>query len=108
MTLNKILNEREREQLVSFNNNESLKNAVKKVLLYNIYGSEVMQPGELLEKETSWIYALPNENVKATDEEIGKMVRIRVSALTFLEDAFKALEAYQPEVVTEEEVNPGV
>ena len=77
-------------------------------MLHSIYYEEKLVAGEPSSKEETWVYALPMSNVKVTDEEIGKMIRIKVEALSFLETAFTKLEKYHVEVLPEESSNPAV
>ena len=109
MVLNKILSEQEKKQLVSFNDNELLKGAVKKVLLYSIFGSEQLEAGEAPTMDKHWVYGLPTLDLKVTDDEVGRMVRIKVSAMSFLEEAFKELEGFNVEIKDiEKEENPAL
>ena len=109
MQLNRILSESEKKQLVDFNKNEVLKGAVKKVLLYNIYGSESMEAGETPAQDKHWVYGMPTLDMKVSDEEVGRMVRVKVSALSFLEDAFRELESFNVEIGEQaEEENPAI
>jgi hypothetical protein len=92
-------------------NNETAFNAIKKVLLYSVYYSGVLKPGEnpdflrnfflsiLIEPRTGQEYKLNNE-------ELGQKLRARVEALAILDDGFKKLaQMAVAEAPKEEEKN---
>lgn len=100
------LSPNEKSRLIAFNSDEVMKEAVKKVLLFNIYNAECLKEGEPIGLDKHWVYGIDTPH--STDEEVGKRVRSKVSAMGFIEDAFKELEAYHTEILPEEEINQAV
>ena len=100
------LNANEKSRLIAFNSDPVMKEAVKKVMLFNIYQAECLKEGEPVGLDKQWVYAFDTKD--STDEQVGKRLRIKVSAMSFVEDAFKELEQYHVEVAQEEPSNPAV
>lgn len=103
----KFLDVVEISKLIMFNADEKLKDAVKKMLLYFVYNSEILRPGESAGIEKHWVYGVL-QDPKISDEEIGKNVRAKVYALGLLEEAFKEISKFTPEEEPKEEKNPAV
>jgi hypothetical protein len=100
------LNPNEVSRLIAFNSDPVMREAVKKVLLFNIYNAETLKEGEPVGLDKHWVYGIDTRD--STDEEVGKRVRTKISAMSFIEDAFKTLGEYHTEIVPEEEVNQAV
>lgn len=107
MTLTKSLNETERAKLVLFNKDEILKGAVEKVLLSAIYNMGTLTVGEPAGEDRNWAYAC--DHGQASDEEVGRSLRIKITALSYLENAMKELASFQDEIKEiKEDENPAL
>ena len=108
MTLNKSLNDNERAKLVIFNKDEVLKNAVQKVLLSAIYNTGTLGEGEPAGEDKNWCYSCDFDG-QATDEVVGQRLRVKIAALSHLENAWKELNAFQDEIKeVKEDENPAL
>lgn len=107
MTLTKSLNETEKAKLVLFNKDEVLKGAVEKVLLSAIYNMGTLTEGEPAGEDKNWAYGCDNGLI--SEEEVGKRLRVKITALSYLESAWKELGAFQEEIKeVKEEENPAI
>lgn len=100
------LSPNEKSRLIAFNSDPVMREAVKKVLLFNIYQAETLKEGQPIGLDKHWVYNIDTSH--STDEEVGKRVRTKVAAMAFIEDAFKELEQYHTEVLQEEPTNPAI
>jgi hypothetical protein len=107
MQLSKLISPLEQSKLIQLNDDTVLKEAIKKVLLYNIYNAETLTPGEPVGLDKHWVYGLDRED-KLSDEEVGKKVKIKIAAMAMLEDAFMTLGNYRAEVKLEGDENPAL
>lgn len=105
--MHEYLSPEEKSRLIAFNQDEGTKNAVKKVLLYSIYQAETLKKGEPAGLDKNWVYGVDQDG-QATDEEVGKKVRIKIAALAFIESAFEEVGNYRAEVTPSEEPNPAL
>lgn len=101
-----ILNSEEIARVIMFNNDVATKNAIKKLLLADIYNSGTKGSGDVVTR--NWAYNLVPQDKPISDTELGQSLRAMVMGLSFLEEAFKRLETYQTKKELEEETNPAV
>ena len=107
--MDKYLSSTEKEMVVSFIKNEKMAEAVKKVLLYAIYGNGTLIPDEKAMPTQNFALALyfGHQNEKISNETLGEDLRACATGITMLESAFnKMIEiALPPEVVENKKVN---
>lgn len=101
-----FLSPEEKGRVIRFNVDTATKNAVEKVLLYNIYNAEVLKPGKPAGVDLNWVYGIADP--QKTDEEVGRMLKVKVEALKFLKYAWDEIEKYVAEVENKEDENPAV
>ena len=88
------LNQAEQERLEVFYDDEVMREAVKKVLLANIYQAGVLKKGESA-NDKNWAYNLGGLNdMVMDDEKVGHMLKITSKALGVVGDAFTRLSAF--------------
>ena len=102
------LDANEKSRLIVFNKDEVLKNAVKKVLLHNIFFSELLKAGKPVDLDRHWIHSIVGNGRKESDEVIGRMTRITAEASSLLEEGFKDLNRFTSDVEDTDEANPAV
>ena len=104
-----ILTDVEQELVTSFNENEALKEAVRKVLTQSIYEMGVSKKGKKRAANINWMLKFtPAWNAglqTATAESVGLKVMVAAEALAQLENAFERLSDYKKVVETKETIN---
>lgn len=105
------LNEQEKSALKSFITNETAVEAVKKVLLADIFNAGVVVKDKPAEPRRNWVYGLimneTGQDYKITNEELGEKVRAIVEGTRALELAFKEMEKLKDEPAFVEKIeNP--
>lgn len=99
MDFNLILNDQERAKIELFVADELLFEAVRKVVLFGIYGNGVMEPG--VKHDPSQNFALAqvfralNQGLPISDDELGQNLRAQAAGIKLLEVAFGQLENIQ-------------
>lgn len=104
------LNEKEVEKIIQFNNDEVMKQAVKKVMLSGIYESGTLKAGEPA-NDTNWAYSLGGQMVpdgSLDDAQLGSLLRATAKGIGYLEDGFKRLSEIKKPEKSEEDENPAV
>lgn len=85
------LTELEHTLVEAFFNNETQRDAVKKVLLHGIYKNGVMTAGQKHNANENWVYSLPwkadGQNT-VSNEQLGAEVRAIAEALRAIETVF--------------------
>lgn len=105
--LNARLSDAEKEYLFQFCQNEAMVLAVEKVMLYALYQMGTLQKGDEKILDVNWAF-LPH-NTNTTDEMLGRDLRAKIAALSFMEDAFNQVRRFGTKSVTEEEMpNPAL
>lgn len=108
-----FLTPEEKSRVIMFNQDEALKNAVRKIMIADIYSKGV--PGS--SDTSNWAYNLVyGQNDRGqlidngrTNEQLGELLRGTVMGLSLLETAFKAIDKYKAEVeAPKEEINKAV
>lgn len=92
-----FLSQIEQEKVTAFLNDPILKEAIRKILLRPVYVSGVMAPGkpaEALKNFALNVYKSQNEvqNEMYSDEELGKIIKVKRMAVELVEEGFKQLE----------------
>ena len=100
-----FLNELEKSELTRFSENEVLFNAVKKVLLHEIYGQGKLEEGKDPEEHINWVFSLymneMGQEFKQTNEELGEKVRACIEGIRTVQLAFKKIKELRPIVIIE-------
>jgi hypothetical protein len=91
---NYFLNESEVSALRAFNANPTMKDAVKKVLLDNIYGQDVMKAGIAADPLHSRALVIVQESFKEDNQVIGQRLRAFAEAVSLLEHGFNNLDKF--------------
>ena len=93
-----MLNEIEKAKINQFLEDEVMKEAVKKVLLADIYDNGVLKEGEPANKQ-NWVFGLvmneAGQDYKQTNEEIGEKLRACIEGIRAVELGFKHLEEFK-------------
>ena len=101
------LTEKEKLELKKFINNKAQVEAVKKVLLTDIYGVGTIEKGKPVHARRNWVFGLmmneAGQNFKVTNDELGQNVRGCIEGIRAVELAFKEMEKLMdaPEEVKE-------
>lgn len=103
------LNELEKQKINQFLEDEVMSNAVKKVILADIYGSGVQEAGEP-DKQQNWVFGLVMDEMgrdyKQTNEELGEKLRACVEGIRTVQLAWKHLESLKPiNIETKPQIN---
>lgn len=103
------LNEIEKEKLAAFNDDEIMKEAVRKVLLEGILECGVVKEGVEFDGR-NWAYNLGGLNDFAMDDAVlGGLLKATTKGIGYLEDGFKRLSEHKREIpLKEEDSNPAV
>ena len=91
MNMNKILDEQEETYVQQFYENEQMREAVKKVLLYPLYGNGVMKKGQSENTSKNWVFSVMGN----TNENLGALVRARAEGIHMIEEGFKLLSKFK-------------
>ena len=96
-TVREILSEGEVQQLGTLENNPELKEALRKLLLFPIYYSGTLQKGESINPMVNWLFGLvaKRDGATATDEQIGRDLRIQHAAVNLVEFAFDEIAKFK-------------
>ena len=102
------LSKGEKEKLIVFNEDDVMKEAVRKVLLAGIYYTGVLNKKDA-STDKNWAYNLGGLNDMAMDDaKVGNLLKITTRALAVVEDAFTRLSEFSKDVPQKEEGNPAV
>ena len=105
--LNEQLSDAEKSQLEAFNANPLLKEAVRKVILFPLWGSGTFKPGEKHNLD-NFILGYVLNNLDKDDTVIGKDLKIKAMAVKLIETAFMELEAYERPEESTPTSNPAI
>lgn len=98
------LSDLEKESLKRFCQDEQLVHAVEKVLLYSLYQMGIVEGEDRELHDVNWVFS---GDATMSDEEVGRITRIRANALFFMKDAFTQIKKYGVTVAdVYEEANP--
>lgn len=91
-----FLSDLERDTLQAFVQNEVMKEALKKVILDGILNMGIQKEGEKTGLLRNWVFGIDPQGVMS-DEDFGRMVKVRTEAMILLEQAYTKLnELAQP------------
>jgi hypothetical protein len=90
-----ILNDVEKAAVSQFMAFETMREAVKKVLLSHIYNCGVLQPGEPADPHRNRALVLVQQHKLSGNEQVGAALRAFEEATTMVESAFKELDEYK-------------
>lgn len=97
--MEELLTDQEKDLLISFNENKELKEVVKKVLTFSIYGCGISEKGKKVATNINWALGLtPSWNMNkqgVKPEDVGKELMLKAEALAQVEDAFSRIEKFQ-------------
>ena len=99
------LSDREQAAVISFNENPTMKEAVRKVLLACIYHQGTVSENDL---PTPFNFAFSIVQSVKSDEQIGQELRASVTALNYLQAAFERLSEVTKEEPKKKKGNPAV
>ncbi len=99
MDASKYLSDIEKKKLESFNEDEVMKEAVRKVLLEGVYYNGTLKPDEKADPLTNFALTFHHKGsqIPQTDEDIGRELRAWSWALDTLESAFEEIAKYTKE-----------
>jgi hypothetical protein len=100
------LTQTEVEKVIAFNEDEVMREAVRKVLFEGILECGVVQAGIPLDQR-NWAYNLGGLNDKAMDnEKLGALLKATSQGIAFMEDGFKRIEEFKSEEPEGSSSNP--
>ena len=108
------LNKGEMAKLVIFNEDEIMREAVKKVLVAGIYYTGVLNK-KTVSSDKNWAYNLGasdkmggEHDFLMEDAKLGSLLKITTRALSIVESAFSKLSEFNKDEPQKEEDNPAV
>ena len=103
MQLEQLFSDREKEQLNSFVNNETMKEAVRKVILSAIYFDGTIHKNGIVDPTTNFALILASMDLGIDDEKLGKQMKISLAGVQLMEKGFKRLERFDKKKQKQEE-----
>lgn len=96
----------EHEKVVQFNEDDVMREAVKKVLLEGLYAVGVLEAGKSADAR-NWAFNLAGLNDMAMDDAtVGNLLKVTAKGIAALEDGFKRIgEFSRVETKEEKEIN---
>ena len=106
--LDKFLNDTEKLALQNFAENDVQREAVKKVLLFEIYHNGTLNIGETPDPLRNGILGLVSRGPALDNETLGRALRAQWEGINYLEVGFQELEKFKtkPEEEKENQDNP--
>ena len=95
-------------RLMVFNQDPILKEAVKKVVLHNVFFSELLEAGKPVGLEKHWIHSIIAGTRTEDDATVGRMTRITAEASALVEEGFNGLREFTSSVEQTDEGNPAL
>jgi hypothetical protein len=89
------LNDAEKAAIQAFCENPTMYEAVKKVLLDNIYGQDVLKAGSKADPMHSRALVIVQESASKSDEQIGQRMRAFAEAVSLLQHGFNQLATFK-------------
>ena len=93
----RFLSSEEQGALTRFADDKVMKEAVKKALLYVVYGHGTLLKGEPTDPMQNQFLFLLSNNPTMTDEEAGKVLKVIHEAVQLLNVAFGTITSYETE-----------
>ena len=111
MNTETFLDDREKAEVQRFLENDILKNAVKKIFLFGIYGNGTLEAGKDPEPSQNFALSLiwdaSGRELSQTNEQLGERLRASAEGIRFLETGFALLDKFKAAPkVKEEKKNP--
>lgn len=101
----KYLDDLELQKVIAFNEDEVMKEAVRKVLFEGILAAGIAKAGVPFE-DKNWAYNLGGFNDFAMDDDkVGALLKATSKGIAFMEDGFKRLSEIKREEPDVSEVN---
>lgn len=101
------LTDAEKELVQAFVENEAMYNAVKKVVLYTIYGQGTLESAG--DSNKNWVFAFTNDNPLVENNSIlGERVRAVAEGLGYADAGFEKLKEFKKVEQVEKPVNPAL
>ena len=96
--LEEILNDKEMAEVQKYLANDTLKQSIKKILLYGVYDNGVLKAGEDPKPMMNFAITIDQLNGEVmSDELIGQVLRAKRSAIELIEVGFTELEKLRKE-----------
>jgi hypothetical protein len=97
--MNEYLNENEKKELAKFVENQVLMDAVKKVLLADIYDNGILTAERKPEDNRNWVFGLvmdaSGNDYKQTNEELGEKLRACVEGIRTIQLAYRRFDEFK-------------
>ena len=90
-----ILSTQELKQIQLFIDNDVLKEAVRKVLLFCLYNSGVLKSDADSNPMTNFVFSFVQDRTgnEKTDEEVGKALKVAFEGIRIIEGAFNDIDS---------------
>ena len=106
--LNEFLDDREKLAIQMFVDNELQREAVKKVLLFELYNNGVLKKGQKAEPRRNSVFGLVF-TTNYDDKELGSHVRAMCEGINYLETGFNMMLKYsKPNSKVGKNENPAI
>jgi hypothetical protein len=112
MNINDIINEKEEVELRKLANNEAALNALKKILLSDVYHRGILEPGKDPDMTRnfclSFLYdPVSGQEYRINDDELGQKLRASLEGIRMVQTGFNSLMKFKDkEEEIKEEDNP--
>lgn len=94
MQLKDVLNELEQIEIQKFIENPTLKEAIRKILLFGIYYNGRLEAGKDADPLINFALARAM-NREISDEQLGRDMKISAESVIMVEDAFKQIDKFK-------------
>lgn len=104
------LNDQEIEKLIAFNKDEVMREAVKKVILEEIYYKGCLKAGEPANPLKNYTLAMASKKGQFTPEQIGNDLLATWEGINMVESGFQSLSKFKgiKSPLQKEDINPAV
>lgn len=89
--INTFLNDIEKDAIIAFNENKTMAEAVRKVLLASIYVNGTLRPGVPANASRNFAFFLAASDKAISDEKLGEDLRGRLYGVSIVETGFVEL-----------------
>jgi hypothetical protein len=103
-----FLSAEEKQLIETFNKNEKMREAVRKVLLAGTYENGLLKAGVKADPTMNWALSLAwkTDGTRAESQMVGESLQIIAEGIKSVELAFKELAKFKKEEKPKEKVNP--
>ncbi len=107
--INSVLNDIEKAELQAFADNTTMREAVKKVLLLDVYFMGTMEKGKPVDPLTNYTLSMASKKGQYSNEALGADLRATWEGINTLQTAFEELEKFKsaPKTKGVDNSNPG-